>query len=324
MTNNTSNTYPYQNLSQQIYAECRSMASYAMERGKTIPAPAVASIEAFEELIVTEDRKSLPQQSQRESVSAALVDTHALLAHIIEPATPQTILLLIREQNTDSALKFLGPVSLVRHLMLAAIISLTLFIALLTTPYIESTTLAEDVLNSTGLDQLARLSFYISASGLGASFAALYKADSYISRGTYDPCYQASYWIRFLLGIIAGLLLALLISEKSVQSAHDASFITTGVFRPLLAILGGFSADLLHTLLSRMVDMFKSLFEGGVQTIIDAKNMETKTKLAGMEMERRLNLAQNLIQMQQQVGTEMDSEQLKQQINGILQNLMKT
>ena len=81
------------------------------------------------------------------------------------------------------------------------------------------------------------------------------------------------------MGIIAGLLLALLISEQSLQGD---GLVSNGVIRPLLAILGGFSADLLHTFLDRMVETFKSLFEGSARNMLDAQAQEAKVKLAGI------------------------------------------
>ncbi|WP_333876145.1 hypothetical protein [Methylobacter sp.] len=222
----------------------------------------------------------------------ALVDVHCLLTRLIEPATPQTVLLLYVEQKAETLLRFLGPVSLVRQLMLAAVISLFIFITLMASPFINGSTLAEDVLSADGLEQLARLVFYVGAAGLGASFTALYTANAYISKGTYDPCYQSSYWIRFLLGIIAGLLLSLLVSEQSIQSD---GMLSKGIIRPLLAILGGFSADLLYTFLNRMVETFKSLFEGSTQNMLENKTQEAKAKLAGLEIERRMELVFNYV-----------------------------
>ncbi len=314
MTNKNKNPYANLDLRNQIYMECASMAGYALARGKSVPADAVKNIEAFNGGI-----GSAP--IQREMDITTLIETHDLLARLIEPATPQTVLLLDRERESETMLKFLGPVSLVRELMLAAVISLVVFIGLLASPYINGATLAQDVLSADGLEQLTRLIFYVGAAGLGASFAALYTANNFISRGTYDPCHQSSYWIRFLLGIIAGLLLALLISEESIQAD---GMISKGIVRPLLAILGGFSADLLHTVLCRMVETFQSLFEGSTQSILDAKNQEAKAKLAGLEIKRRMELVQNLMQVQQQMGAETDPELAKQQLNELLQNLMQS
>jgi len=58
--------------------------------------------------------------------------------------------------------------------------------------------------------------------------------------------------------------------------------------------------------------------------MLDAKAQESKAKLAELEVERKMHLTQNLIQMQQQIGAETDPEQIKQQLNEILQNLMQS
>ncbi|MGZ5613801.1 MAG: hypothetical protein ACXWE2_04010 [Methylobacter sp.] len=296
------------------------MAKFALAKGKPVPAATIKSIEAFEDYSSRQDVEDASLPIRREIDITALIDAHDLLARLIEPATPQTVLLLYIEQKTETLLKFLGPVSLVRQLMLAAVISLFIFVTLMASPFIDGSKLAEDVLSAQGIEQLARLIFYVGAAGLGASFTALYTANAYISKGTYDPCYQSSYWIRFLLGIIAGLLLSLLVSAESIQ---NDGMLSTGIVRPLLAILGGFSADLLYTFLNRMVETFKSLFEGSAQNMLDAKAQEAKAKLTGLEIEKKMQLTQNLIQMQQQIGAETDPEMIKQQFNEMVQNLMQ-
>lgn len=319
MYNNNIKPYANHDLRKQIYLESKSMAKYAMAKGKSVPASAIMSIEAFEYLRHNEDEINGSPQIQRDLDITPLVETHYFLARLIEPAAPQTILLLDQEQKTGSMLKFLGPITLVRELMLVALISLFIFVSLMSSPLINADSMAEDVLKADGIEQLARLTFYIGAAGLGASFAALYKANNYITNGTFDPSHQASYWIRFSLGIIAGLLLAVLISEDSLQSG---GMLSKGVIRPLLAILGGFSADLLYAFLIRMVETFKSLFESNSRNILDAKTIEAKAKLASLEVEGRMKLSQNLMQVQQQIGQETDPEQIRQQLNELMQNLM--
>lgn len=320
--NQNTPSYAHLDLRKQIYMECKSMAKYALAKGKPVPADAIKSIEAFEDTSPTaENEEKAALRIRKEIDITALIDAHYLLARLIEPATPKTVLLLCMEEKSEPLLKFLGPVALVRQLMLAAVFSLILFIALMASPFINGAKLAEDVLSAQGIEQLARLIFYISAAGLGASFTGLYTVNGYISKGTYDPCHQASYWIRFLLGIIAGLLLSLLISQQTLQ---DNGMLSTGIIRPLLAILGGFSADLLYTFLNRMVETVKSLIEGSTQNLLDARTQEAKARFAGLEVEGRMKLAQNLMQMQQQIGMESDPEELKQQINSILKNLMNS
>lgn len=319
MTKNN-NHYVNFDLREQIYLECKSMAGYALAKGKSVPVKAIQCIESFE------DRNGISAEGcapkiQRDLDITALVETHDLLAKLIDPAAPQTILLLDTEQATGSIYRILGPVSLVRELMLATIISLIFFVGLMSSPLIDADKLAEDVLKANGIEQLARLIFYIAAAGLGASFAALHKANGYISNGTFDPTHQSSYWIRFSLGIIAGLLLSILVSESSIQGGE---LLSKGIIRPLLAILGGFSADLLYAFLNRMVETFKSLFENSTRSMLEAKAIEAKAKQANMEVEARNKLAQSLMDVQSAIATDMTPEQVKQQLNTVLQDLMKS
>jgi hypothetical protein len=322
MAKTRKNTNPYANvnLRQQLYMEARAMAEYALSKGKSVPAIAIKNVEEFEDRTPLKEGEigdGFPRVRMDLDITA-LVSTHDVLSHLIEPATPQTVLLLDVEQESNSLFSFLGPVALVRQLMFAAIFFLIIFVVLLASPYIDSEKLSQEVLDAHGIEQFFRLIFYISSAGLGASFASLYKANSYISKGTYDPSYQAAYWVSFSLGIISGLLLALLISESSVQSE---GMLSKGVTRPLLALLGGFSADLLYTFLNRMVETFKSLFEGGTQNIIESKAQEGKSRIAAQAIENRMKLAQDLMKLQQQVGSTSNPEEIQNQINQLLQGL---
>lgn len=316
MTKQTNNSYDRPDLRKQIYLECRSMAGYALMQGKSVPVGAIKSIEAFEGYNAGNEAST---QALRDIDLTNLVETHHVLAKLIEPAMPKTLLLLDIEREAGSLFKYLGPVKLIRSLMLVSILSLIVFVGLLATPYINSEKLSEDVLEAVGVEQIIHLVFYVSAASLGASFAALYKANKYISNGTYDPGYQGSYYIRFLLGVIAGILLAVIISQKSLG---EDSLLSKGVVRPLLSILGGFSADVLYTFLNRMVETFKSLVEGNTRNVLDAKALEDKAKLTGLEVESRMKLVQILIQMQRQMGDGVDPEQIRQQINNVMQGLM--
>ena len=56
---------------------------------------------------------------------------------------------------------------------------------------------------------------FMSAAGLGASFAVLFEINTYTLKAAFDPLYEPSYWTRFALGLIAGVLLADLVSANT-------------------------------------------------------------------------------------------------------------
>ena len=106
--------------------------------------------------------------------------------------------------------------------------------------------------------------------------------------------------------------------------------LSKGIVRPLLAILGGFSADLFYTFLNRMVETFKSLFETNAQNMLDAKaklseleakakfsELEAKAKRSELEVERLVKLMQ-----QQPSDAQADLAQVKQ-IKDVLGNIIQ-
>ena len=311
---------PYANLQlrRQIYLEARAMAEFALSKGRTVPAQVITTIEAFEDEAepapaAANEGPDAPAAPAKQPIDN-LVQAHDELVALVAPATPKTILLLDMEQERNHFFKFLGPVGLVRQMMMLAILSLVLFIALSLSPSVDSTELS-----AKGLPGLMDMLFFLAAAGLGASFASLYKANDYITRGTFDPTQQASYWIRFLLGLIAGLVMAIFISDKSLEGS---SFLNEGIVRPLLAILGGFSADLVYTLLNRLVETMKSLFQGSMKNLIETKAEEARAQAEGQTVHNRMKLAADLLKVQQEMGSNPDPGQVQAKLNEMLTNLM--
>lgn len=314
---------PYANLKlrKQLYMECRAMAEFCLANGKPISPESVKIIESFESEFQSSDSESGSksghcENGRNKSMVSALVQTHQELAQTIAPAVPKTVLLLDIEQESSSLFKFLGPVALVRQMMLAAILSILLFLGTVISQYVN--TEGGNIFNSDGVPLFVNLVFFLSAAGLGGAFSALYKANRYITDGTFDPNYHASYWIRFFLGLIAGLILAVVISDHAIQS----DFLETGVIRPLLAVLGGFSADLVYTFLYRMVESVKALFQGSAETIVRVNKEAMKAQLDNAKTLNQLKLAGNLVKIQQEIGLDSNPGEIKQKIENLLAGLV--
>ena len=258
--------------------ECNAMASYSLASGLKLPNVVV---ETIEKLSVKDETSSGSAEGAPVTV-ASLNHAHQTLSTIIMPAKPRTILLLAEESEKANMLQFLGKVPLVRQLMLASVLFLALFVSLSLSPDVKTD--AGGILDSEGLPLLFNLLFLISSAGLGASFAALFQANHYIVNGTFDPKYESSYWIRFFLGIIAGMLLAELIP----MGGEGESF-----GKPTLAMLGGFSAALVYSLLNRMVEMVEAMFAPD-QSAIEAAVREMELSMREQIEEIRRNAAKRV------------------------------
>lgn len=237
----TDDPYKTNSLQTQIIQECRSMAEHLLAKGVTISADQIKCIESVSEIDID-----------------LMAKTHGELSVLVAPATPQSILLLDAERECAGFLKFLGPVALVRQITCFATLSLISFVWAMSSPYISSENLSTEVLNLNGYNQVVVLLFLLSSSALGASFKALFSLNGYVQDGSYNDHYRSSYITMILLGMIAGPLLSILISDQALSSQD---FLSKGTARPLLSIVGGFSAELFYLFLSRMTDALKSIVE---------------------------------------------------------------
>ncbi len=324
-------------LREQMIRECDAMARHALASGMAVPGALVEQLAAL-----TETRAPVPEQTGEASAAAVgtvqsagdlakLTAVHQRLTKIVAPSTPRTILLLAEESAKPHLLGFLGPVPLIRHMMLAAIVSLVSLVGLSLSPLVSANPDYSSVMTSSGVPLLMNELFYISAAALGASFAALFKANRYIADCTFDPKYKASYWINFVLGIIAGWILADLLPELvsdpaaisgAQPSSGPAALSTSVLSKPLLAILGGFSASVVYRILTRLVDAIESLFSGDPRDRAAAEAKAVSAKGEAQRAQSDLKLAANLAKLQQQLQSGSSPQQLSQQLQQIVATLV--
>jgi hypothetical protein len=216
-------------LDEQLLRASEAMIRYAFASGLTVPEPVTDVVHQAASAGGTPDVRQLTR-------------AHNELVRIVAPATPRTILVV--SEGRQSALSMLGPVRLVRQMLVVVIVLLVLFLLLASSQEVNES--GGDFFHSAGVPVLVNGLFYLVAGGLGAAFSALFTAQRYIKDGIYDPKYESTYWLRFILGLMAGLLLPALVP---LAGEGEAGAVT----RPLLALLGGFSASVLYGVLEGVV-----------------------------------------------------------------------
>jgi hypothetical protein len=288
-------------LDEFILLSAQAMLRYALASGFRVPAWVVESVRS------SSTTAGEPADAEFET----LLRARAELVRIVAPATPRTILLV--SEGRESRLSMLGPVRLVRQMLVAVLILLTAFVLLAMSPEVNMS--SGNVLSSSGTEVLLNELFFLAAGGLGAAFSALFTAYRYISDGTYDPKYESSYWVRFILGLMAGLLLPALIPLGA--EGGDRAF-----SRPLLALVGGFSAAVLYRILERLVSAVESLIQGDTRAARTA-DQEVSAARAEIAAEReRLELAARLRGLQQEIGENGASRRLRDGIDELVQQLL--
>lgn len=179
-----------------------------------------------------------------------LVHIHGVLKQIIRPAKPRTVTLIYREQRRRSLFIFLGPVPLIRQLVLIAVFFLCMLYSLGQFSEVNVINVNLSILHSEGSAQLKSQGFLLACAGLGSIFSGLFQAMEYVTKGTYDPKYNASYWVRVILGLMSGLILVEMIPDSYLADGPMQEF-----GKPTIALLGGFSATVVHKLLQKIVDI---------------------------------------------------------------------
>jgi hypothetical protein len=300
-------------LGEQLLHECKAMARFALSTGLKIPGKLIQDLEAvsaqepsYGVKWAERTKGEVPEQGENSEGTPPtpsprtdiqqLTKIHGRLAEIVAPATPRSILAI---QSTKR-----GIPSLISRMMLAAGVSFALLIGAISLKFLESESGTPG-----GWTELVDQLRYLAAAGLGASFFSLFKANRYVVNGTFDPTFETTYWVRFSLGLIAGTMLANL-------------EIGTGDFaKPTLAALGGFSADAVQRILTRLVDALSSLVRGETGEILAAQQQAMKARLAEQAGQQRLKMASNLIGLQRKVGAEAH-EELRQKLEHMIDDLI--
>ncbi|SMO93998.1 hypothetical protein [Paracoccus laeviglucosivorans] len=290
----------------KLYRQCEAMLGVLSNRS----ALSRAAIDEHIGLLDTgiEARNDIPIRD--------LIRLHRALAEGIKPELPQSAELLqwesVRPKKGLFDLKFLAPVSAIRKVMVFAIICFVVFFLIL----IFGPLTHNDVVNGIPLfnknsSEAAELVcersafscfllehakiinltfFYVSLSAIGACFATLYTANSFVSDGSYDPRHGSSYAIRIGLGMIAGFLLSQVIPGSATGGNGD--LVLFG--RAVLALLGGFAGDLVHGILQKLVHAVETIFQENPRDMIARMRHEAEqreqTAMAQHEAKQAANM----------------------------------
>lgn len=179
----------------------------------------------------------------------ALMAAHAALAKVVAPATPLSL---------EATRPAPGPMGSLRRpplIMWMIIIALVAAIGFVVT----------NIFSSSSTIEKANWCF---AAALGAVFYVLFTAHGYVKDRTFDPRYNAVYLIRFVLGVLSGLILAIVLERFTKNSPNNT---VSNLGPSVIALLGGFSTEAVYQVLQRFVDMLLAAVRGDDSDAAKAK-----------------------------------------------------
>lgn len=253
-----------------------------------------------------------------------VADIHNELTEKVDPATPGAILLIESEMKKGRpwrhyiGLRFLGPVKIVRAMMGASIFMLAAFLIFACFEVVNLDNLAQGLFVLHGKELLYNLLFLLSSAGIGASFAALFEVRTYITKRTYDTVYATDYWIRFILGLVSGLILAELVP---VQDLIESESYIGDLARPVLAMLGGFSVQAVYRVLQRIVHTLETLVQG--REIQNEAEMKAKVKEESKKqnLKTRTAFLSHLAEIQKVISQGDETDKIKATVDDVFKKI---
>jgi hypothetical protein len=314
-------------LKEQLVRESCSMARRLVTNGIRVPPGLIHAADQFESALV--HKKPIDM--------VGLAGTHERLARLVAPAKPGTLYLLdVNFHQRGARGSSLGPVKLVRDLVRVAMACVAIFIVLSVIALVDAHA-AVDVFGvepDGGATRAARAAgdnhtmlivkiilervFWLSAAGIGASFAMLFQLNDQIVNRTFDPDENASYWVKFFLGLVAGFILVALIPIDTGSGAEGATTGAQALGPPTIALLGGFSASAVYRILTRMVEALESIFSGGVKEQAAAAEKAASTRANEESAQGRMAVAGQLVNVQQKLAAGMSSQEAVRQLQQVV------
>ena len=256
-----SSSQPAPTLAGLLLDQSQAMAAYAVSLGLPLPAE-VTVIEAS-----AHDLQRL----------AAL---HAKLSKLIEPATPD----VVTEMYRDHKIQDTSTNRFVLWMFSAGIAALALLVV--GASLSSGIDLNLDLLELGSWDKvLIKLAYVFGAAGIGAAFSTLFQINSYAVRKAFNPAYQSVYWVKFALGLVAGLLLVEFVRPKS------------GVTVGSLALLGGFASTVVYRMVKRLTSALESVFYSDMEEFEKASAQVASAQADATVMQANVASASLLTQL---------------------------
>jgi len=233
---------------------------------------------------------------------------------------------------------------LVRRLNIITMLCLIAFLGLFFADEVDSYTINGDILSYEGLKFVYNELVIVAIAALGASFYALFEVYKYITKNSYDPKYDSIYWIRFVLGIVSGVILAQFIfispeilgEENGTIDAINKSQELGGfmTYKPLLAFLGGFSARVVHKILNSMVEAIETFISGSARDMVASREAAAKAQMqdkikaiqqknAENEAVERMKTTMKLMQIQQEQRNGASQDEIQDKLSDLMNDFMK-
>lgn len=278
--------------------EIQALVEYLLQSGIKIPDELSPRIEE----LMSEEGKNKPLKS--------IISTYGEVSELIKPAIPRGI--YTKRDSTLSKLK--QSPSIVWQMLWISIGALVCLIAISASGGLTPENINSNPLEIKGASSYLPSLYILIAAALGASFFNLNSMYSYIVAGIYDPKYVSSYWVRLVLGIVAGYMIAQLV-QLDINGIYD---------KTLLAILGGYSVEVVIWMLGRFIETLKTLIQGSQNLTAEKYQHALNTELAAYKIKNTASLSGKIIDAKAALKTQGATEQMLNELDKLLTSIVSS
>lgn len=284
----------------EYLTDINRMLGYCRDQGIAVPGNLESDIGSVHFMA---EGKALDAES-----FTAIVRLHGKLSVLIAPATPRS--LAATEFYLSNKRAYSTYVLLVFLILMAfvGLVGYMLTLELRTSPEelivpVKLPFVVPDANTTAHLQHSLYIqSNYLCAAVLGAAFSGLLTMYRYLRNRSFEPNYVAIYIIRFVVGVLAGVVLANLGSELF---KGDSTITKLGP--GIIALLGGYSAEAVRQILDRLVEV--------LVTVVRGKDAAA---------EERLTVAKDVLAIAQDAAADSKTpSNVRDKIDGLLKKLQR-
>ncbi|MEZ4308233.1 MAG: hypothetical protein R3F14_09340 [Polyangiaceae bacterium] len=163
--------------------------------------------------------------------------------------------------------------------------------------------------------------FFLSAAAVGASFSNLFDINREIAAGTFVTANRVTYWVRFILGVVGGLLLSTVLHVDAVapSNADAARMHFQGA---ALALMGGFSSNVVQKLVQRLIEALESVLKGSIDQELKSRAAQQRLDMDESLSKERMSTTVFLADIRRRLAAGEDPNALSAEVSKASQDAL--